>query len=79
MILTAGLFMFGNELDAQTWVKGYFRDNGTHIKAHYCSHLKESPFNYNTCPCNFNPTKGNMKYLDLFYDFGSSSCYPIDW
>ena len=79
VILAAGLFMFANEADAQTWVKEYFRDNGTHVKAHYCYLLEKNPLNNKICPCNFNSNKGNMKYLDLFYDFGSSSCYPNDW
>ena len=79
MILATGLFIFANEADAQTWVNGYLNSNGTYVKAHYCSFLEESPFNNNICPCNYYHNKGNMKYLDLFYDFGSSSCYPIDW
>ena len=73
MILVAGLFMFANEADAQTWVNGYLKSNGTYVSGHLRTSPDRSPYNNYSFPGNYNPntssiTSGSQSsYLNNYY------------
>jgi len=78
MILAAGLFMFANEADAQTWEKGNFRNDRSYENTHYNTLLEHNPTHKYSCYCDYDPPKYYTKhpvdsYPDLFYNFGPSS------
>jgi hypothetical protein len=60
--------------DAQVWVNGYYRDDGTYVKGHYRSSPDGNPYNNYSFPGNYNPNTGEVTsgsveaYLRNYYE-----------
>ena len=80
-IMVAGLFMFSGEINAETWVNGYWRSNGTWVVSHFCVLPDECLYKDYGYPGHFDAIT-NAHQSPYFNqnnnDYGSSSCYPID-
>jgi|TARA_B100000315_G_scaffold238450_1_gene256256 hypothetical protein len=80
VILAAGLFIFANEADAQTYVNGYYKSNGTYVSGYLRTSPDSSPYNNYSYPGNYNPntsritTGSQSSYLNNYY----RSSY-LDW
>lgn len=52
------IFGFAGQADADVWVNGYTRSNGTYVQGHYRSSPDSSPYNNYSYPGNTNPYTG---------------------
>ena len=72
VIMVVGLFMFAGEIDAQTYVNGYYKSNGTYVESYLRTSPDSSPYNNYNYPGNYNPNKGTTTT-------GSQSSYLKDY
>lgn len=62
------------QVQAQVWVDGYYRDDGTYVEGHLRTEPDGSPYNNYSYPGNYNPNTGEITpgnpetYLDNYYD-----------
>ena len=66
----------GSTVAAQTWVNGYYRDNGTYVSGHFRSAPDNSPYNNYSYPGNNNPNTGRITNgYPSTYDSSPSNVY----
>lgn len=74
LALVAVLLAIPLTADAQVWVDGYYRDDGTYVQGHYRSSPDGNPYNNYSFPGNYNPNTGEISsgsveaYLRNYYD-----------
>ena len=62
-----------------TYVRGYFKSNGTYVSGHYRTCPDSSPYNNYSFPGNYNPNSGRItggsrsSYIDNYYGYSSYS------
>jgi hypothetical protein len=72
--LIIALFIFADQADAQQWVTGYYRSDGTYVGGYYRTSPDGNPYNNYSYPGNYNPntgrtTPGNSStYLRNYYN-----------
>jgi len=75
------LFFIATPSNADVYVNGYYRSNGTYVQGHYRSSPDSSPYNNYSYPGNYNPYTGVTAggnpdtYLQNYYDNSGSSYY----
>ena len=57
-LLIAFTFYASVDADAQTWVNGYTRSDGTYVQGHYRSTRDSNPYNNYSAKGNVNPYTG---------------------
>ena len=80
-IMVAGLFMFAGEINAETWVNGYWRSNGTWVIGHFCVLPDDCLYKDYGYPGNYKAISNALQspyFSKDYYEYGPTSCYPID-
>lgn len=73
-VLAAVLLAIPLTADAQVWVDGYYRDDGTYVNGYYRSSPDGNPYNNYSFPGNYNPNNGEVTsgsveaYLRNYYN-----------
>ena len=81
IITISVFFIYSNYSNADVWVNGYTRSNGTYVQGHYRSSPDGNPYNNYSYPGNTNPYTGVTApgnpdtYLKNYYDDNGSSYY----
>ena len=65
------LVFAGQAFAADTWVNGYYRQNGTYVQGHYRTAPDNNPYNNYSSQGNVNPYNGNRGTVNN-YNSGNS-------
>ena len=74
IMLTVMALAFGvSELEAQTWVNGYTKSNGTYVSGHYRSSPDNTTLNNYSTKGNTNPFTGKAGTKSPSYNYSTPS------
>lgn len=73
--LAATAALFGGSAFADTFVNGYYRQNGTYVQPHYRSSPNNSVYDNYSTRGNVNPYTGRAGTVDVTPNYGPGSGY----
>ena len=69
------IFAAGSAFARDTYVKGYYRSNGTYVQPHYRTSPDNSLFNNYSTKGNVNPYTGSKGYVNPYGSSGTTGRY----